>query len=106
MKLYNLPLSPFLSILILPIELLHFSCFSLPTFFFSPQVEVSPPLVGDIVPGEAIMDQPPINPNMSGQVASEEVVEEPGEIPDPSMAKDPKSEQVPDLSITRDPKGA
>ena len=52
------------------------------------------------------MDQPPVDPNMRGQVASEEVVEEPGEIPDPSMAKDPKSEQVPDLSITRDPKGA
>lgn len=62
--------------------------------------------MGDIVPGEAVMDQPPVDPNMSGQVASEEVVKEPREIPDPSVAKDPKSKQVPDLSITRDPKGA
>lgn len=51
------------------------------------------------------MDQHPVDPNMSWQVAGEEVVEEPREIPDPNAAKDLKSEQVPDLSTTRDPEG-
>ena len=51
------------------------------------------------------MDQPSVDPNISGQVAGEEVVEEPGEILDPSVAKDPEFEQVLDLSTTQDPEG-
>ena len=69
-------------------------------FFFVSQVEVSPSLVGDTVPWEVAMDQPSVDPNISGQVAGEEVVEEPGEILDPSVAKDPESKQVLDLSTT------
>ena len=48
--------------------------------------------MGDTMLGEAAMDQHPVDPNMSWQVAGEEVVEEPREIPDPNAAKDLKSE--------------
>ena len=53
-------------------------------------MEVSPPFMGDIVPREAVMDQPLADPNMSGQVMGEEIFGEPGEIPDPIVAKDPE----------------
>ena len=56
--------------------------------------------MGDTVPREVAMDQPSVDPNISGQVAGEEVVEEPGEILDPSVAKDPESKQVLVLSST------
>ena len=52
------------------------------------------------------MDQPPADPNMSGQVVGEEIFGEPGEIPDPSVAKDPEPKQVLDLSTTQDVEGA
>ena len=53
-------------------------------------MEVSTPFVGDTMPREAVMDQPPADPNMSGQVVGEEIFGELGEIPDPSVAKDPE----------------
>ncbi|KAM4131453.1 hypothetical protein ACJW30_01G177300 [Castanea mollissima] len=56
------------------------------------KVEVSPLLVGGTVPGEAAMDQPPVDLGMSGQVTGGEVVRESEGAPNPSMAKDPNSE--------------
>lgn len=44
--------------------------------------------MGDTMPREVVMDLPSIDPNMYGQVASEEVVKEPKKIPDPNVAKD------------------
>ena len=53
-------------------------------------MELSPPFVGDTVLKEVAMDQPPTNPDISGQIASKEKVGEPEQVPDLSVVKEPK----------------
>lgn len=100
MKWYDPPYLPFTHLDLL-IELLHVPCSLL---FF--QVELSPPFVGDTVLKEVAMDQPPTNPDISGQIASKEKVGEPEQVPDLSVVKEPKPKQVLNPSTTQDPEGA
>nr|POF03665.1 hypothetical protein CFP56_34422 [Quercus suber] len=62
-------------------------------------MEVSP-LAGDTVPKEVAMDQPPTDPNMSGQSSSKEMVGEPEQVPDLGVVKNPEPEQTPGPTTT------
>nr|POE62000.1 hypothetical protein CFP56_38544 [Quercus suber] len=59
--------------------------------------------MGDTMHGEVVMDLPSINPNMYGQVASEEDPKS-AQVLDPSTSQDPESAQVPDLLVAKDSK--
>ena len=93
-----------LPISLLPILIFLLNCFTSLALFFFFKVELSPPFVGDTVLEEVAMDQPPTNPDISGQTASKEKVGEPEQVPDLSVVKEPKPEQVPDLNVVKEPK--